>query len=138
MNLKIFSDGGSRNNPGKAACAFVVFKNGKLIYKQSKYLGIKTNNEAEYLGLKRALSWTESFLKSQKDISSIEIFMDSELVVKQLNGVYKIKSEKLSAIHDQIKGIIQKLNSNLIIKHVKREENIIADKLVNETLDENK
>ena len=95
-SLKIFCDGGSRGNPGKSASAFVVEEKGSIIYSEAKYLGIATNNFAEYSAVLLALRW----IKENKDILEKEIIfvLDSELVARQINGVYKIKNKKLKEI----------------------------------------
>ncbi|CAN5341271.1 hypothetical protein BH10PAT1_BH10PAT1_7560 [soil metagenome] len=129
--IKIFSDGGSRGNPGQAASAFVVYENEKLIHSDAKYLGITTNNVAEYNGVIIALEW--AITTNEKEI----IFcMDSELVVKQLSGIYKIKNTDLLQLSQRIKNIIKENNLEIKFVHVPRAENAFADKLVNEKLDD--
>ncbi len=134
----IYCDGGSRGNPGPAASAFVVTNlKGKLIYSEGKYLGIETNNVAEYEAVLLAVNWI-----AKKQISNIKlqitINLDSQLVERQLNGFYKIKSNKLIVLADKIKTIVN--NNNLKITFVwgYREKNKLADSLVNETLDKSK
>jgi ribonuclease HI len=134
----IYCDGGSRGNPGPAASAFVVTNlEGKLIYSEGKYLGIETNNVAEYEAVLLAVNWI-----AKKQISNIKlqitINLDSQLVERQLNGFYKIKSDKLIVLADKIKTIVN--NNNLKITFVwgYREKNKLADSLVNETLDKSK
>lgn len=131
--IKIYCDGGSRGNPGKSAAAFVVEENGKIIYSDSKYLGITTNNFAEYSAVLLALAWVE---KNQESANKEIVFiLDSELVVKQINGVYKIKNEKLKRIFLEIKKILESLENKIIFKNVSRENNATADFLVNQKLD---
>ena len=131
-SIVIFSDGGSRGNPGPAACAFTVFDNKKLIYKDSKYLGIATNNTAEYSAVILALKW----LISEGVARSIDFNLDSELVVRQLTGVYKIKNKDIMKYVLEIKELQRINNLEIVWTHVPREKNKIADKLVNEKLDE--
>lgn len=131
--IKIYCDGGSRGNPGKSASAFVVEEEGKIIYSEAKYLGIATNNFAEYSSVFNALNW----LKENEKILDEEIIfiLDSELVVKQINGQYKVKSMKLKELFLQIKNLLDNYFPKIIFKNVSREENAKADFLVNQKLD---
>ena len=126
--LIIHTDGGSRGNPGPAACAFVVEQKGEVVFRASKYLGKATNNVAEYSGVIIALEW----LNKESDAV---FFLDSELVVKQLNGLYKVKDENLHKLFTQVKILIKQTGKKIIFKHVRREENKIADLLLNQELD---
>jgi len=125
--ILIYTDGGSRENPGKAACAFIVVDDNKIIKKYSEYLGVKTNNEAEYYAVIRALENTK-----EKDI---EIISDSELVIKQLNGQYKITKDHLRILKEQVNELIK--DRNVKFTNLKRENKFIsnADYLVNKELD---
>ncbi|HJX59345.1 hypothetical protein A2V61_03965 [Candidatus Woesebacteria bacterium RBG_19FT_COMBO_47_8] len=132
--LSIYCDGGARGNPGPAAAAFVVEKSGKVIYKESSFLGKATNNTAEYSAARLALAW----LQKQNDIpKQVEVIMDSELVVKQLLGIFKVKNENLRNFYYSVKSIEKNIPTKIIYKSVPRIKNKIADFLVNETLDEN-
>lgn len=135
-HYEIYSDGGSRGNPGPGASAFVVYKNSEEIYKKSYFFKNTTNNIAEYFAALMAVTWVE---KNTKNIntSSIDFYMDSELIVKQLNGIYKIKSDNLRRAYEKIKSILNKLKIKISFIHIPREKNKIADKMVNETMDEN-
>ena len=95
MKLTIYSDGGSRGNPGHSAYAIVVTENGRIIHENSEYLGINTNNYAEYRGL---IAGIVKALELKAD--EVEFVMDSELVIKQMNGEYKVKSGNISGLHD--------------------------------------
>lgn len=130
--LTIFSDGGSRGNPGDAASAYAVYENKTLIQSDAKYLGKTTNNVAEYNGVILALE----YIVENKTKEEIKFCMDSELVVKQLNGLYKVKNKDLIELSRKVKKIIY--DNNLIINfvHVPRAQNAFADKLVNEKLDD--
>src|SRR4030043_1118473 len=135
--IKIYSDGGARGNPGPSASAFVVFKNNKILFKNSKYFGIKTNNQAEYTALMMAYKWLE---KNNISKYKIYFYLDSEVVVKQIQGIFKIKNNQLKVLFKKIKyyeNIIEKRNNNLRHILIKREFNTIADKLVNKSIDEN-
>ncbi|MBI3397576.1 ribonuclease HI family protein [Candidatus Woesebacteria bacterium] len=131
--LNINCDGGSRGNPGPAASSFVVEAEGKIIYKFSKFLGVATNNVAEYTAVLEAFNWLESNKRFLEDITFV---LDSELVVKQLRGLYKIKNLSLKKIYNQIKNKEIKFTHLVIYKKVPREENQTADFLVNEKLNE--
>ncbi|OGM24217.1 hypothetical protein A2865_01210 [Candidatus Woesebacteria bacterium RIFCSPHIGHO2_01_FULL_39_17] len=136
--LKIFTDGGARGNPGPGAAAFIVIKDGRIINKDSKYLGFTTNNEAEYHGVILALKW---LLRSSlaASFTKISFFLDSELVTQQLEGNYKVKSENLKKLNLEVRVLVEKLETKDInFLSVAREKNKIADRLVNERLDENK
>ena len=147
-NLTIYCDGGSRGNPGPAASAFVALDDNKVIHKESKYLGIETNNVAEYAAVLFAVNW----LIEQYPISNIQypiiINLDSQLVERQLNGFYKIKNEKLKKLADEIKlkidNEVDRVNwksvtgkpLKIIFKWEYRDKNKLADSLVNDELDE--
>lgn len=129
----IYSDGGSRGNPGPSAAAFVIMSEHQdIIDKGGAYIGITTNNQAEYqgvrLGLERAV---------QLGISSVEFRIDSMLVVNQLRGLYKIKNRELWPINERIVGLITQFE-RVSFTHVPREHNQQADSLVNTLLDEHK
>ena len=126
----IHTDGGARGNPGPAACAFVAEVGDKIIEKRSRYLGVATNNYAEYQGLILAMQWLPA--KSQ-----IFFYLDSELVVKQLTGLYKVKNQNLKKLNDEIMGIVKEKQLTVVFKNIPREKNTIADALVNKELDEN-
>ncbi len=126
---ELYIDGASRGNPGKASVGFVIFKNGQEVVRDGKYIGIKTNNEAEYfallLGLKKCLDL---------GINNIKIYSDSKLLVNQINGTYKIKDEKLKRLYKEIEKILK--NINYKIEHIPREKNKIADNMANQILDD--
>ncbi len=125
--ITIYTDGGSRGNPGKAACAFIAVKDNKIIKQQSKYLGTATNNEAEYNAVILALENT-----LEKDIT---IISDSQLVVNQIQGNWKINKEHLELLNQKVQGLIS--NRNIKLKNDSRENKFIslADSLVNQELD---
>lgn len=126
----LYTDGGSRGNPGKSAIGFVVFKNNEEVFRYNKYIGITTNNVAEYTALIYALTYL-----TKNQIFSATCYLDSELVVKQLNGVYKIKNDNISILADKV-FILVKQFKNISFNHVLRDKNKIADSLVNKALDE--
>jgi ribonuclease HI len=134
--LIVHTDGGARGNPGPSACAFVVEMGGEIIYKGSKYLGINTNNFAEYSAFILALEWLNKNKEKFLD-RNIYFLSDSELVVRQITGVYKIKNEKLQTLNQEVSKLVKSLGQKIIYKNILRDKNKIADKLVNEELDKN-
>lgn len=137
MSLKIFTDGGARGNPGPAAAAFVVYDDAdNLQYKCGKFLGAKTNNEAEYLAVIEALS----YLRNLGDLEKVGFFLDSDLVVNQLNGLFKVKEPRLRELLVKIRTLEQEITNRYPLtairyESVPRAQNAEADALVNETLD---
>ena len=132
----IYTDGGSRGNPGKAAIG-VVIKNSKnyLIKRYSKAIGEATNNEAEYEAVIFALQKVNQLFGKQKIKElDIELRLDSELVARQLNAQYKVEEERLFPLFIKIWNI--KIDfGDIVFKEIPREENREADRLVNEILD---
>lgn len=127
----IYTDGGSRGNPGQSAAAFVIIDRQQHVLDQGgSYLGITTNNQAEYhgvqLGLERA---------SEMGLRTIELRIDSMLVVNQMKGLYKIKNRELWPINERIRSLIGEFEK-VTFTHVPRESNQLADLLVNKLLDE--
>ena len=123
-------DGGARGNPGPAAYGVVIRSpEGKILVELAKYLGIQTNNFAEYSGLLAALEYAR-----EQKLSALKIFSDSELLVKQMNGEYKVKHPGLRTLFDQAKGLARQLQ-HFSIQHVLRRYNSEADLLVNQVLD---
>lgn len=132
MILTVFTDGASRGNPGKASYGFVIFSdNKKKIYKEGKYLGIKTNNFAEYTAVLKALEYIK---KNFPSVATIKFFMDSKLVAEQLSGRYKIKSPNLIPLVRQIKNLVETFEK-ASFKHIPRSENYLADAEANKALD---
>lgn len=134
--IKIYSDGGSRGNPGPSASAFVVFDKGKVIHKESKYLGVKTNNEAEYYGVIIALEWLNKNRSLLKELP-IHFYLDSELVVRQISGIYRVRVDNLKPLFIKIKKLLEELDILCKFVSIPREKNKIADLLVNMEIDEN-
>lgn len=133
--VKIFCDGGSRGNPGPAACAFVVVdESDNLIYQQGFYLGVVTNNQAEYFAVIHALNW---LTQQPEVVTKLETFvLDSQLIVNQINGSFQIKDDNLRTRHKEVIELLNQLNiSNKQFALVRREHNSRADALVNLTLD---
>jgi ribonuclease HI len=131
--LTIYCDGGSRGNPGPAAIGIVV-RNGhhKLVASISKKIGAATNNVAEYNAVIAALNWV---LEHEKG-ADLEFYLDSELVVRQLKGEYKIKDSKLKELFYIVREKILQLDKEPSFIHIPRSKNSEADMLVNKALDE--
>jgi ribonuclease HI len=124
-------DGGSRGNPGPASYGVVIRDpRGQIVAKLKKYIGRMTNNVAEYYGLIAALDYAQSH-----DIRALRIESDSELLVKQMRGLYKVKSPELRPLFERARKMSQSFES-FRIDHVYREQNREADALANEALDE--
>lgn len=124
-------DGGSRGNPGPAAYGVVIRDaRGEIVARLKKYIGRTTNNVAEYFGLIAALDYAENH-----GIRALRILSDSELMVKQMRGQYKVKSEDLKPLFERAKKMSASLEL-FRIEHVYREQNSEADALANEAMDE--
>lgn len=136
-NIVIHTDGGSRGNPGAAACGFVVDIGENEIYRGSKFLDKQTNNYAEYSGVIVALEWVLSSIPFVYKQLPITFYLDSELVVKQINGLYKVKDLNLQILHQKVLNLVRQLKVKVFFKNVRREQNKIADLLVNQELDTN-
>lgn len=134
MKLITFTDGGSRNNPGPAACGVVIQNhNFEIIFTLAKFIGIATNNQAEYTALILALQEAQKILASETH-KEITCYLDSELIVKQLNHEYKVKDVKMQKLFLKVHNLATTFTKIEFI-HIRRENNKLADKLVNEALD---
>lgn len=128
MKYKIFTDGASSGNPGPSGYGYIILdENDNVVRSSSKFIGHSTNNIAEYLGLYNALKDV-----SDLDPDFIEIFLDSELIVKQIKGEYKVRNEKLKEIYIKIVEILK--NYNYTITHISRQLNKGADKLAKDAI----
>ncbi len=129
--LIINTDGGSRGNPGAAAIGLVIKnESGELIYSHGSYIGETTNNVAEYSALVKALEEAANL-----GATEVKIQMDSELIVKQMTGLYKIKQPALQELAAKVVKLLNKFNKYNFV-HVRREYNKEADAMVNKALDE--
>lgn len=129
--IVVYTDGASRGNPGPASYGVWICKEDKPFQELKGYLGIQTNNFAEYTAVIQALTWAK-----EKGIPKVVVRSDSELLVKQLSGIYKVKSDAIKPLYQQIKGLIQGHFEKVDFQHVRREFNKEADRLANEALDE--
>ena len=148
--LALFGDGGSRGNPGKSASGFVIYdisdldlnqisisidqiitSQAKVVHQEGIYLGITTNNVAEW---NSAVLGLEYIVKNFPEVKEVEVYMDSDLVVKQIKGIYKIKQPHLIPLGQKVK-LLQKHFQSFEISHIYREYNKLADQMVNDCLD---
>lgn len=133
MNLQIYTDGGARGNPGPAGLGVVIVDKatGNTIDEISKYLGQTTNNQAEYqaaiTGLARAV---------ELNAQSVELISDSELLIRQCRGQYKVKNQDIAKRFLELKNLETQLGGRVEYRHVKRELNKKADALANRAMDE--
>lgn len=132
-HVVIYTDGGSRGNPGPGGAAFVLNDpDGKLIKGKGVFLGKTTNNVAEYTGFLEALKAAKEL-----EVDRIDAFSDSELMIKQINGQYKVKSEKLRPLYLECMDLLAGFSS-WKVTHVRREKNKVADELANRAMDAKK
>ena len=138
-SYQLYCDGACRGNPGPAAIGGVILRNGSTIEEISEHIGTATNNEAEYRSLLRGLEVLRKLLNENDHESAtsdesrpgtLEIFMDSELVVRQVEGRYKVKNERLRPLYQQVRALLDDLPA-WKIRHVPRAQNAEADRLAN-------
>ena len=127
-----YTDGASRGNPGLASAGAVIFKGEKVIFEIRSFLGTQTNNWAEYEAVLQVLQKIKDLGLSKR---SIEVRMDSKLVVEQLSGNWKIKKDTLREQYNKIQDILGDSFNDITYTHVRREKNTYADRLANEALD---
>ena len=127
--FKVYTDGGSRGNPGPAAAGVIFSPEHKQLVEVSEFLGTQTNNYAEYYSLIITLKKC-----IELKILDVEVFMDSKLVVEQMNGTWKVKNEKLQVLYKYSKELVTHFKS-ITFTHLRRELNKHADSLVNKCLD---
>jgi len=130
--ITINTDGGSRGNPGPAAVGVVITWNDTENEKDHKVIGVATNNQAEYQALLHACHLLKGKVKKGNEL---EFILDSELVVKQMRGEYKVKDKNLADLKKTIDKMLESFAVKITFTHVKREKNKEADKLVNKALD---
>ena len=130
MKARLFTDGGSRGNPGPAAYAFVLeAEDGTVLDARGEAIGVATNNVAEYAALVAGLARA-----SELHVSELEVVSDSELLVKQMRGEYRVKNEALRALNVEAERLAGGI-PRVAYTAVRREHNELADRLVNEALD---
>ena len=123
------TDGGSRGNPGPAGAGFVIEKDSEIVCRAGRFLGSVTNNVAEY----EALIWGLENV-SALGFSSVTVYADSELLVKQINGQYRVKNEGLKPLFARSLKLLRGFTSFAVL-HVRREQNAEADEMANQAMD---
>jgi ribonuclease HI len=130
VKARLFTDGGARGNPGPAAYAYVLeAQDGTVLASEGKTIGVATNNVAEYRGLVAGLEKALAL-----DVPELEVLSDSELMVKQMRGEYRVKNEALRDLSLEAGRLARQL-AKVEYRHVRREQNELADRLVNEARD---
>ena len=124
------TDGGSRGNPGPAGAGFVIEHDGEIICRGGRFLGSQTNNVAEY----EALIWGLENVAAL-GFSEVTVFADSELLVKQVNGAYRVKNQGLKPLFARVVALLKGFSRSRV-EHVRREQNAQADAMANEAMDE--
>lgn len=140
MQFTLYADGGARGNPGPAGSGAVVFDAaGKRVVEVSDYLGETTNNVAEYEAVLRGLAkLKDEYVEGFFNHTPVTVRMDSELVIKQLRGEYKVKHPNLVGRHLELRNLISRHFPKITFEHVRREFNKDADALANEAMDRGK
>lgn len=129
--VKLFGDGGSRGNPGPSASGYVILDlEDNVLVDEGVYLGVTTNNQAEYTSLKLGLEACKKM-----GVREVDVYMDSLLVINQMKGIFKVKNRDLWPIHQAIKDLVTHFDK-VDFSHVPREFNKLADAAVNRALDE--
>lgn len=132
----VYTDGGARSNPGPAGIGVVILSQDKKVLKRiGKFIGNKTNNQAEYAAVIEAMKALNTFKKDNLICPEVEFYLDSQLVVEQLSGNYKIKNEGLKPLYWDIREKIIDLGCKIKFSYIPREQNKEADKLVNIAID---
>lgn len=131
MNCTIYTDGASRGNPGPASFGVYIQTDQGKTFELKGYIGEQTNNVAEYTAVIQALNWLV-----EHHVYKAELNSDSELIVKQLQGSYKVKSKGLRPLFQNIQNTIRENQLHIKFNHIRREYNEHADQLANEALDE--
>lgn len=136
MFISVYTDGGSRGNPGISGFGVAIYDHeNNVIAKISKFLGVKTNNEAEYLGMIEAVTWVRDH---QTDISKVDFYSDSQLLVRQILGKYKVKADNIKPLHRVVTGLLSEISVPCHFHEVLRDKNKLADELANLAMDSRK
>ena len=132
--IRVFTDGASRGNPGKSGIGIVIKDaSAKILTTYKEFIGEESNNSAEYKALIKSIDIIKSL---DQNFSLIQFFSDSELIVRQITGKYKIKNQNLIKLSLHFWNSMNELNKKFKITHITRDKNILADKLANEAIDE--
>lgn len=129
MILKVFTDGGSKGNPGPASIGIVFKIDNKIVFSHKESIGVATNNDAEYLALIKAL---ENVTRHTLHVTQIQCYSDSRLMVNQVNGMFKVKNGRIKEYILKIRGLEQEIKLPISYHLIPREENFEADRLVNQ------
>lgn len=136
QKITIHTDGGARSNPGPAGIGVVIQnESGEVIGEISKFIGNQTNNFAEYEALIQGMLRVQEMFAGKTDDLQLGVFMDSELVIKQCQGLYKVKEPTLKEKWERVQAIRAEFFPHITFTHVRREHNAHADKLVNAAVD---
>jgi ribonuclease HI len=127
--MTVYTDGGARGNPGPAAIGAVISEIGQVIHTISQTIGATTNNQAEYQAVHAALAWCQ-----EHGATNVAVFADSELIVKQLRGEYKMKNKDLAQWFIRVQSLVEQIGT-VTFTVIRREQNTAADALVNKALD---
>lgn len=134
-NVTIYTDGAARGNPGPSASGYSIYKGKELLSKECKYNGARTNNYAEYTAIIMALSWCSDNLITAENLE-IELYSDSELVVRQLKGKYKVRSKDMKQLHEEVLKLSEEFDSVSFDNLPRSNPNISkVDKMLNQLLD---
>lgn len=134
--ITVFTDGGARGNPGPAAIGvYIIDDKKKVLYEAGETIGIATNNVAEYKAVIKALSWFLGNKEIEVNNSPMHFLLDSQLVVSQINGIFKVKNPNLRLLLFEIREKEVELSAKITYSHIAREKNTKADALVNKALD---
>lgn len=134
--MKVFTDGASRGNPGLSGAGILVSDSeGKTLCEASEFLGVMTNNAAEYTALLKSLNILRLMKSEGMHADHVEFYSDSLLLVNQLSGKYKIKNQQIGELVSDFKNEVKQLKIEYTIKHISRKENKRADKLANLAID---
>jgi len=131
MILKVFTDGGSKGNPGPSSIGGVGYIDSKKVFEFKKSIGIATNNDAEYKALIEALEKIRGYELGVMRITQIEFYSDSRLMASQVNGFFKVKNGKIKEYILKIRSLEQEINLPIAYHLIPREQNVEADRLVN-------
>lgn len=128
--LKVYIDGASRGNPGNASYAFVIKRGNKTLFEESNFIGIATNNVAEYTALVKA---EEFIIQNFKEEKEVIIYSDSELLTKQLMGIYRVRDSKIKVLADKARELSKNFTKFSVV-HIRREKNERSDRLCRDCL----
>ena len=135
MKLSVYTDGGSRGNPGISGFGVAILDDtGQVIAKLSKFIGIKTNNEAEYSALIEALTWLNDS-KAKFSIDYVNFYSDSQLMVRQVQGKYQVKADNIKPLIAAVRSLLTQLDISYQFNEILRDKNKLADELANHAMD---